>query len=252
MESFTYSQSPVPVRKDLAEAHERAFDRISRPGTWWTGSERVAIANEARAARDCDLCVRRKQALSPFAVDGNHERPAVGATELSGGAVDAIHRLVTDPVRLSRNWLNEQIAAEAYTLEQYVELIGVVTQVLSIDTVHFGLGLEPEPLPAPEPGEPSKRRPSGAAMEEAWVPMVAKDRLDPEDADIYGDGPRIGNVIRALSLVPAEVRALKDLSGAHYLSMDQMMKFGQQFRSITRDQIELVAGRVSALNECFY
>ena len=30
------------------------------------------------------------------------------------------------------------------------------------------------------------------------------------------------------------------------------MKFGQQFRSITRAQIELVAGRVSALNECFY
>jgi AhpD family alkylhydroperoxidase len=31
-----------------------------------------------------------------------------------------------------------------------------------------------------------------------------------------------------------------------------MMDFGHNYRSISRAQIELVAGRVSALNECFY
>jgi hypothetical protein len=59
-------------------------------------------------------------------------------------------------------------------------------------------------------------------------------------------------VIRALSLVPDEVRQLLDLSAAQYLSAPQMMQFGRDFRSISRAQIELVAGRTSALNECFY
>ena len=84
------------------------------------------------------------------------------------------------------------------------------------------------------------------------MPMVQKAKLDPEDADIYGPGARTGNVIRAMSLVPAEVRAMRDLSGAHYLSMDQMMDFATRHRAISRGQIELLAGRVSALNECFY
>ena len=58
-------------------------------------------------------------------------------------------------------------------------------------------------------------------------------------------------VIRALSLVPAEVRAWSELSAAQYLSPEQMRSF-DSIRAIDRSQIELVAGRVSALNECFY
>ncbi len=249
---FDYSASPVPVRADLADAHARAFDRITRPGTWWTGAERIALAQESRAAAECALCQRRKEALSPFAVSGTHDRPAPSAAALSEGSVDAVHRLVTDPARLSQKWLDDQIAAEQFTVEQYVELVGVVTQTVSIDAVHVGLGIPLQDFPNPEPGEPTRRRPSGARMEQAWVPMVQKDALDPEDEGLYGDGPRTGNVIRAMSLVPAEVRALTDLHGAQYLSSPQMMQFGQQFRSITRAQMELVAGRVSALNECFY
>ena len=63
--------------------------------------------------------------------------------------------------------------------------------------------------------------------------------------------PRTGNVIKVLSLVPDEVRGLLRLSVAHYLSPQKIMSI-KSGRSITRAQIELVAGRVSALNECFY
>ena len=248
---FAYDSAPVPVRADLADAHRRAFARIAAPGTWWTGAERVALAQESRAALGCSLCARRKQALSPFAVDGDHDRPASAPATLPEGAVDAVHRLVTDPARLSQTWLDELIATGDLTVEQYVELVGVVTQTMSIDAVHTGLGIAFEALPEPVEGEPTRRRPSGAAMEQAWVPMVLPDNLDPEDRDLYGGG-RTGNVIRAMSLVPDEVRALRDLHGAQYLTSDQMMQFGSKFRSIDRAQMELVAGRVSALNECFY
>jgi hypothetical protein len=80
--------------------------------------------------------------------------------------------------------------------------------------------------------------------------MLDPSRLAESEADLFG-GSRTGNVIRALSLVPDEVRGLKDLSAAHYLAMDEMIDLDKG-RSIDRRQVELIAGRVSALNECFY
>jgi hypothetical protein len=61
-----------------------------------------------------------------------------------------------------------------------------------------------------------------------------------------------GNVLKALSLVPDALRQLQELSAAHYLPLQEMMHFDTKLRALSRAQIELVAGRVSALNECFY
>src|SRR5688500_12860794 len=104
--TISYASAPFPVRDDLAEAHERFWRRLAAPGAWWSGAERVAIAAETRAARGCRLCGERKQALSPSAVSGTHDR----ATELSSAAVEAIHRVTTDPGRLSRAWLDRTLA----------------------------------------------------------------------------------------------------------------------------------------------
>ena len=78
-------------------------------------------------------------------------------------------------------------------------------------------------------------------------------RSGPEEADLFAGMPpgAAPNVIRALSLVPDEVRAWVDVSGAQYLSMEEMRSF-ESTRALDRAQIELIAGRVSALNECFY
>jgi hypothetical protein len=66
------------------------------------------------------------------------------------------------------------------------------------------------------------------------------------------DGRRAPNVIRALSLVPDEVRNLRRLSAAHYLGVHDMMDLRRGTSALDRRQVELVAGRVSALRECFY
>lgn len=68
---------------------------------------------------------------------------------------------------------------------------------------------------------------------------------------ISGPGGRSAYVIRALSLVPDEVRAWQELAEAQYLSSARMMGFDTG-RAIDRSQMELIARRVSALNECFY
>ncbi len=242
----TFRDSPVPVRDDILAAHRSAWRRLARPGTWWTGSERVAIAAEVRSAWQCSLCARRKAALSAAAIDGEHD--ALGA--LRDAAVDAIHRVVTDPGRLSRPWFEKTLASGLSDAE-YVELIGVVVTVVSIDSFCRGLGVPLHPLPEAEPGEPTRRRPPGARAGEAWLPMIPNAGAARDDADIYAGAPTVPNVIRALSLVPDEVRGLRELSTAHYLPVEQIVD-PTASRSLDRTQIELIAGRVSALNECFY
>jgi alkylhydroperoxidase family enzyme len=172
------------------------------------------------------------------------------AGALPAPVVDLVHRVTTDAARLTRRWYEATLAA-GLDPESYVEALGVTTQVISVDAFHHALGLPLEPLPEPRPGEPSRRRPEGAALEDAFVPMLRPDRLAPGERDLFGGLPRTGNVLRALSLVPEEVRALTRLSAAQYLTPRQMLRFDSP-RAIDRAQIELIAGRVSALRECFY
>ena len=84
--------------------------------------------------------------------------------------------------------------------------------------------------------------------------MLPSRKSSGEDADLFpGPGPA-PNVIRAMSLVPDAGRWLKELSAAHYLSMEagEMLDFVNGKGPLDRSQTELIAGRVSAVNECFY
>ncbi len=69
---ISYDSACVPVREDLVTAHQTQWARLARPGTWWTGKQRRAIAGEVRAAARCELCRQRKASLSPYTVPGEH------------------------------------------------------------------------------------------------------------------------------------------------------------------------------------
>ncbi len=245
---FDYAkQIEDPIREDLVLAHRRAWKRIAEAGTWWSGRERVAIAAEARAADYCLFCRKRREALSPFGEQGHHDEVSGGI--LPAAAIDAIHRIVTDATRLTSSWL-DGLADQGVPVTHYVELLSVVVSIRSIDGFHRAMGLAPEPLPEPREGEPSRRRPEAAVASEAWVPMLPAGRPSGDEADLWE--AQTGNVIRAMSLVPDAVRWLKELSGAHYLAVDAMMDFTRGRGPLSRAQTELIAGRVSAINECFY
>lgn len=250
MSAFDYSTQQDPIREDLAEAHRGAWTHIARPGSWLTGAQRVAVAEETRRARTCSLCAERKAALSPFSGDGEHDESGGLPPQL----VDVVHRVTTDAGRLTASWY-ASLLARGLTPETYVEALGVGVLVISVDEFHRALGIPLEPLPEPQPGEPSSYRPVGAEVEEAeaWVPILAPSRMNSAEADLFEGMPpgQAPNVIRALSLVPDEVRAWVAVSAAQYLTPDQMKRFDSP-RAIDRAQIELVAGRVSAVNECFY
>jgi hypothetical protein len=244
--SYSYSAALVPVRDDFAAAHTRFWKRLASPGAWWNGAERVAIAAEVRQARHCALCQARREALTPAATEGEHDHCGT----LPNAAVEVIHRVVTEPGRLSRKWCKNVLAA-GLSAEQYVEIIGTLVAMVSIDSFCRGIGVPLHPLPEPQPGAPSYYRPPGAVQEDAWVPMIPVDRATGAEADLYG-GQAVGNVVRALSLVPDEVRTLYDLSAAHYLPMGQVRDPSASAGALNRMQIELIAGRVSALRQCFY
>ena len=91
--SERYASAPIKIRNDLAAAHSRAWERLGRHGTWWDGAERVAIAAETRHALSCALCRRRKEALSPAAIEGKHDSLGV----LPEVVVELVHRVLTDP-----------------------------------------------------------------------------------------------------------------------------------------------------------
>jgi hypothetical protein len=243
---ITYSAAPVPVRDDLTSSHRRFWQRLGSPGTWWTGAERVAVAREARRSRECTLCRERRAALSPHGVSGRHD----AATELPLAALEVIHAVMNDAGRLTRRWYLARLA-EGLSPEQYVEILGTVVALVSIDTFCRAIGVPEHPLPAPLPGPPSRYRPASAGPDEAWVPMVPLDNAGTPEADLWPAG-KAGNVIRAMSLVPDEVRTLGDLGAAHYLPGHVVRDPRAARGCLTRPQMELVAGRVSALNGCFY
>ena len=243
---ITYDQIPAPVRPAFAESHRRFWERLASAGHWWTGAQRVAIARESRAARACPYCQDRTSALSPHTVSGSH----AATTDLPNSVIEVVHAVMTDANRLTRTWYEARLA-EDLTDGHYVEIIGTIVALVSIDRFCRGIGVAEHPLPSPRPGEPSRYRPASAGPGEAWVPMVSADNAGTPEADLWPAG-RTGNVIRALSLVPDEVRTLGDLSAAHYLPNTRVRDPSATQGSLSRPQMELIAGRVSALNECFY
>jgi hypothetical protein len=249
MRAFDYSSAPYEIRPDLPEAYQKTWDWLAAPGSWWTGAERVALAAASRAARECALCDERKQALSPEAGQGEH---AGASNVLPTEAIDAVHRLVSDPSRLSQGWLEKLLAGGRVSDGHYVELLGIVVSVVSIDGFHRALGLPLEPLPDPRSGDPTRYRPAAAVSGVGWVPMIPAGQAKGRDADIYP--ARVApNVLRAMSLVPDCVRQMRSLATVQYVPLLQVPDpHADPGRAISRMQIELVAARVSAVNECFY
>ncbi len=246
MSSQSFAGSTLAVRSDLIEAHERAWAAIAAPGTWLSGTQRVAVAAEIRNARGCGFCERIKSALSPYAVEGTHDSLGV----LGAAQVELIHRVVNDPGRLSEKW-SASVLARGLFEGEYVETVGVIAMVMIMDTCHRALGLAQRALPVAAQGEPTRYRPPGAKKKAAWLPLVEPEDAVPEDGPMYPN-PKAGYIYRGLSMVPQAVRDYWALANVHYLPGEYVYQFDTSIRAIERPQVEILAARVSAMHECAY
>lgn len=215
----------------IAEAQQQAIVAIARPGDWWTAAQRVDAWRHARDAETNPLDLERRASLSPTAVEGDH-----GASdELPAAAVEVVHRLASDPGRLTRSWAETQIGALGE--EHYTELVGVVSIAAVVDRFHDAMGRPLPVLPKPTGGEPARVRPDDVGDVGAWVSQST--------------GVTRANVSRTLSLVPITGAAWRGLVDSHYSRGAEFMHAVWQ-RPLDRAQVELVASRTTGLNECFY
>ena len=221
--AFDYASSPHPVRSEIASAHVAFWDRLADPGSWWTGEQRVAIAKEARSARPL-------RSEPPWL----RQLPEPEDGVLPVLATETIRKVALDADKIDRAWA-EPIIAELGDAA-YVELVAITVQVTAVDTFAEALGVEREPLPRSRSGEPNHARPDGLGDIGAFVPCLAIP------------SPNVG---RAMSLVPDDNQSFFGLVGSMYAVTD-FMELVWKDRPLSRPQVELVAARVSAINECFY
>ena len=234
---FTYDDCGWSIPERIQSAHIRSWQRLAAPGAWWTGAERIAIAAESRRAAAM--------------VDGEPD-PGPASVALPEAAIHATHKLIGDLPNVSPEWYEETISAAGMSDARYVELLGVLVHIWSVDEFHRALAMPLEPLPLPVAGDPSGHRPEGLEQRGSWPPTLAGDSLAPSEVDIFCGSERAATVHAAMSLHPDSVRWLNDLFDAHYVSWYEIVDLETEYREITRAQMELIAARVSALNECFY
>ena len=221
---------PAVDRDGVASLHAEILAELASVGDWWDAPTRRAVLEEARAARSCQLCEARSGTLSPEAT-GAHGSCGL----LSAASVEVIHRVVNDSGRLTRRWADAQIAAVGDA--GYAELVAVTAIIVAIDEYARSIGVAPPELREPLDGAPARERPTGLGDVGAWIPMTERKVL--------------ANVSRALSLVPLTNTTWRTLINDSYSRGPQMLALTWE-RALSRPQVELLAARVSQLNECFY
>lgn len=220
--------SPV-IRNALSDAHHQVLNSFAAPGDHWSSADRAAIVVEIRRARSADPL---PPWIAPSSVDGlidsAHCLPLV--------AVDAIWRIANHPGSLTEDWFNETIDA-GLDPSAYVELVAVVSMTVAIDDFYRAVGLPQLPLP-PVADLPARTTSVATAVDVHWVPVQS------------GDMP---NVRTALSAAPAEVEMQGVILDTHYVPGGALsVDLAEDIWSLRRTQVELVASRVSSVNECFY
>ena len=225
----------------MEAVHEAQWRELAEPGTWGTGAQRLAVAAETR-----------KAGYEAGILEQPADEGAATEIELPAPAKAFIRDLAVSP----KNVLEESHqAARGGGLSdgEYVELVGIVSRVMDMDIFARGIDVALRPLPAAEPGEPSRERPIEAIQEQAFVPTIPNLPEGGEAAqELYGDNPK-AYIHRGMSLVPAEFKRHFELEIAQYLSPPQIIDPDYVHHgSLNRPQVEIVAGRVSAINECFF
>lgn len=210
---FAYERSPVGVGPEVRGLFSRTWGQLAAAGTWWSGPERVEIAQLARDGRS-----------------GNDRRDST----LPAAAGDAVARLSGQPATTTQDWVDTTI--EGIGLGRYIELVGIVSEVVAVDTVTRLLGCDLEPLPTPLPGTPSHDPvPKTVKKRSTWVAMASP--------------PVPPNVLAA---VPAAQATMIEVTEALYMTGPEMADPDITKDGLHRTQIELVATTTSLANECFY
>ena len=209
------------VRDDLSDAHRRSLAHVVSPGARLTGEQRRRIAE---VAIEADLSAAPTPPwLRPF----------------GDPALDLAYRLGRHAGTITKDWY-EQIVTEGMHPVEWVEVVGVVIAALPPVAFARAIGAPLPALPPAVPGPPTGREADELAPARLnFVPVAA-----PAD--------RMPSVVQALSAVPDDWNNLWQLAEAQYMSDRAMDDPLWNRGTLSRPQMELVAGRLSLIRECFF
>ncbi|MGH1502475.1 MAG: alkylhydroperoxidase-related (seleno)protein [Acidimicrobiales bacterium] len=198
----------LDVAPSYTEAIGQQWFNLASPGPYFTGPERLSMAEIIR-------------------------EPADAAGEPSGLALEAALKIAHRAATICPKWLDE---IEHFGLPRgpYVEVVSVVSRVTAVDRFVAAVGAKLLPLPTALEGSPTGDIELAARQRSAYVPI-----LEPAAAST------------ALSLLPTEASARRQLHAAFYLDDDDMGD-PDSGRELTRPQMELLAARTSFNNGCAY
>ena len=224
---FSAERLPVTVRPEVVDAMDDAWSRLAAPGAWLTGAERVQAAEIALAA-----CPREIGEGRPEPRELSHPGDG-GLSELEK---EVVRRIAAEAWTLSKEWFER--VTERLPVARYAELVAIVATVVPIERFCRLIGHPLPSLPAPRPGIASGEYPDNVADDGAWLPLQV-----PWDN---------ANVARALSVVPEDNRMRLSLVRTMYSRPDAFARLRWDDWPLSRSQVELLAARTSALNQCFY
>lgn len=224
MTSFD-SLRPV-VSSEIIESFQIVWDNLGKPGSWWSGHQRIEIAEEIRDSSPPSIAER----IVDFSSYSN---------EAASGITPFV-RAVARKVAYESSSINKDIFDQIVAVigeDQYAEIAAIASQLIPIYHLADVLGYDREQLPNAEPGDPSGEKPDALINGVGFLPTLPTNGIP--------------HVAVSLSLAQADNARRMLLVRAMYSGKD----FGEMIwthRNLSRPQIELVAARTSAINECFY
>lgn len=209
---FDFASTPWPVPAGIVAALRATWGAIAGPGASFSGPERVAIAAATRSAKQ--------------GIPTSSAPPA--------GVADVVDVIAARPATTTKEWVDARV--ESLGGPRYIESVGVISQVVAVDTFTRLLGVDPEPLPEPLAGEPT-----GEVVEDlkrggkTWFP-----------AGEFPSPPTL------LAMVPSEPENQNVLSDVLYMPGAEMVHPDWERNDLHRTQMEVVAASASHVNECFF
>ena len=237
-----YADSQHPVAPKIDDLHADELASFAQTRTWGSAAQRTAVA-----------ALTRKVLVAAGLQESAGDEALIDAAELPAPVQRLVSEVALGGIGIDRAFC-DQVQADGVTEGAYVEIVALVSRIVNLDVFARGLGVAPRPLSPPSSGgAPSFDRPDEATDDRfftASVPLAPAGGALAES--IYGKGP-VGNVFRAVSLVPEEARRVVALTSHQYFPPGTILDMtADNGHHLSRAQIELVATKVSEHNQCFY
>ncbi|MBK8332284.1 MAG: hypothetical protein IPL07_07820 [Acidimicrobiaceae bacterium] len=209
------------IRADLAEAHRQSLQHVASPGARLDAERRLQIA---AAATQGYLAA---------------EPPPPWVRPFADPALDVAFRLARYAGTITQEWYEQVITEGMHPLE-WVEIVGIVVATVPPLAFARAAGRALPEFPPSVAGQPHGREAAELAPATLnWVPVAA-----PADTT--------ASVVQALSALPGEWDNMWRLAEAQYMSDAQMADPLWNRGTLSRPQMELAAGRISRVRECFF